>query len=83
MGDDEKELHDATRDLISVVNGAASRHASEAVKFLLWRQEKDQAHIRALEEKLILQQRHLQMIDRLLEERLPMGEDATPATGHR
>jgi len=80
-GDDEKELHAATKDLISVVNGAASKYASDAIEFLLWRQERDRAYIRHLEDQIILQQRHIQMIDRLIEQQAREIERLTALEG--
>lgn len=65
---DEKELQEATTDLLATLTGTAHRLVSQAVEFLIWRQDKDRQHITALEERLLVQQRHIQMIDRLIEQ---------------
>lgn len=72
--DDRKALHAGLLDLIAALNGQASRYVSDSAAFLRYRQDQDRGRLGGLENKLIDQQRHIQLLDRLVEQQATIIE---------
>lgn len=65
---DEAELHDATGDLLEVFASMAQRLVTQSVALVMEQQEKSRGQIESVIRKLELLQRHIEQIDRILDE---------------
>lgn len=67
-GKDQDELQAATGDLLEVFANTAQRLVTQATAFIIEQQEKERKQIEALISRLELLQRHIEQIDRILDE---------------